>query len=137
LLRKLGENKVRNPRHPCHPRSIDGNKIPVTGNNGTNGQNGTNGSNGITPQLRIDNITNYWEVSYDNGANWTSLGIKATGENGTNGTNGTNGQNGTQGPQGDAIFAANGINNSNPDYVEFTLADGTTKIRVPNTKHSA
>jgi hypothetical protein len=29
---------------------------------------------------------------------------------------------GPQGAQGDAIFAANGVDNSHDDYVEFTLA---------------
>ena len=34
------------------------------------------------PQLRINTRTNEWEVSYDDGASWTSLGVKATGEKG-------------------------------------------------------
>ena len=46
---------------------------------------GENGQNGITPQLRINSATNEWEVSYDDGATWTSLGVKATGENGKDG----------------------------------------------------
>lgn len=45
----------------------------------------------VTPQLRINADTNYWEVSYDNGATWKSLEVKATGENGQNGQNGANG----------------------------------------------
>ena len=52
---------------------------------------GPQGSQGITPQLRISETTNEWEVSYDDGESWTSLGVKATGNNG--------GQ-GLQGPQG-------------------------------------
>jgi hypothetical protein len=36
-----------------------------------------NGKDGITPQLRINETTLMWEVSYDNGASWTSLGVKA------------------------------------------------------------
>ena len=45
------------------------------------GENGV-GIDGITPQLRINEDTNFWEVSYDKGVTWTSLNIKATGENG-------------------------------------------------------
>ena len=41
------------------------------------------GSN--TPRLRINAESNEWEVSYDDGATWTSLGVKATGENGKDG----------------------------------------------------
>lgn len=41
---------------------------------------GGTGADGITPQLRIDWVTTMWEVSYDNGVSWTSLGVKATGE---------------------------------------------------------
>lgn len=33
---------------------------------------------GTTPQLRINEETNYWEVSYDNGATWESFEVKAT-----------------------------------------------------------
>lgn len=51
------------------------------------GANGEDGKDGVTPQLRI-NSDNIWEVSYDNGATWESLGISAVGQNGSNGTNG-------------------------------------------------
>ena len=43
------------------------------------------GEDGVTPQLRISDTTNEWEVSYDSGKTWTSLGVKATGESGSNG----------------------------------------------------
>ena len=36
------------------------------------------GANGITPQLRINELTNIWEVSYDNGETWISLDVNAT-----------------------------------------------------------
>ena len=39
----------------------------------------TQGPSGNTPQLKIGE-DNYWYVSYDNGTTWTSLGVKATGE---------------------------------------------------------
>ena len=75
---------------------INGSKTEVKAL-GVNGTNGTDGDDGITPQLRINPTSNEWEVSYDKGVTWTSLGVKATGANGANGTNGTNGINGTNG----------------------------------------
>ncbi len=94
-------------------RDGSGNKIPTTG---------ADGKDAVSPQVRINTTTNEWEISTDGGVNWTSTGVKATGATGAQGATG---------PQGDAIFAANGVDNTNADYVEFTLADGTTKICVP------
>jgi hypothetical protein len=37
-----------------------------------------NGKDGITPKVRIDTKTNCWEVSYDGGYNWASLGVEAS-----------------------------------------------------------
>ncbi len=45
------------------------------------------GADGVTPLLQIFE-DNYWYVSYDLGVNWTSLGIKATGEAGKDGKDG-------------------------------------------------
>ena len=58
---------------------------------------GPQGVQGITPKLRISETTNEWEVSYDEGATWTSLGVKATGEQGATGANGAAGENGSNG----------------------------------------
>lgn len=41
-----------------------------------------NGVQGITPQLRINEATNEWEVSVDEGKTFKPLGVKATGEDG-------------------------------------------------------
>lgn len=60
----------------------DGNKIPVSGNDGQDGQDG---QDGVTPQLKIED--DYWWMSLDGGMNWTKLG-KATGEDGTDGADG-------------------------------------------------
>ena len=46
------------------------------------------GVNGISPRVRINQNTNMWELSTDDGQTWGSLGIKATGENGKNGADG-------------------------------------------------
>jgi uncharacterized protein (TIGR02145 family) len=67
------------------------------GLNGTNGTNGNDGENGVTPQLRINAVTNFWEVSYDNGTTWISTNVLATGPQGENGINGTNGNDGENG----------------------------------------
>jgi hypothetical protein len=40
------------------------------------GEDGKDGQDGKTPQLRI-NEEKYWEVSYDDGQTWESLGVKA------------------------------------------------------------
>lgn len=43
---------------------------------------GEKGEDGISPKVRINETTNEWEISTDNGVTWTSTGVKATGENG-------------------------------------------------------
>lgn len=55
--------------------------------NGKDGAKGDKGDVGTTPQLKIGE-DNLWNVSYDNGATWVSLGVKATGAAGKDGTNG-------------------------------------------------
>ena len=86
-----------------------GNVQGADGSDGTNGTNGTNGApgqdgedgaDGITPQLRINAETNEWEVSYDNGTTWTSLGVKATGKKGDKGDTGAAGADGKDGIDG-------------------------------------
>ncbi len=62
---------------------------------------GEDGEDGITPQLRINEETNFWEVSYDNGTTWTSLDVKATGAQGEKGDKGDQGEQGIQGEKGD------------------------------------
>ena len=84
----------------------DGNKIRTTGDDG------------LTPKLEIREGD--WYISYDDGATWNYYG-QATGDKG---------EQGDKGDQGDAIFAKDGIDVSNPDYVTLTLVDGT-KIKIP------
>lgn len=86
-------------------------KDGINGTDGTNGTNGTNGQDGITPQLRINATTQMWEVSYDSGISWTSLGVKAQGE---------------KGDDGDAFFQSVVVGETE---VTFTLADGTTTFK--------
>ncbi len=49
---------------------------------GEKGEPGKDGLDGMTPQLRVNQDTNTWEVSYDNGASWKNLNVKASGEDG-------------------------------------------------------
>lgn len=55
--------------------------------NGKDGAKGDKGDDGTTPQLKIGE-DNLWRVSYDNGATWVSLGVKATGVAGKDGADG-------------------------------------------------
>ena len=83
---------------------------------GSDGQNGADGENGITPQLKIGD-DNYWYVSYNNGETWTSLDVKATGENGVDGQNGQDGA--------DGITPQLRINEET-NYWEVSYDDGAT-----------
>jgi hypothetical protein len=96
--------------------------VAATGNAGQDGQTGQTGQNGVAPTVRINTDTNEWEISSDNGDSWETTGIQATGNRGD------------KGDMGDVVFATNGVDDSNADYVEFTLADGVTKIKVPKYK---
>ena len=40
----------------------------------------------VIPQLQVNSTTGEWEVSYDKGRTWQSLGVAATGANGTDAT---------------------------------------------------
>ena len=84
---------------------------------------GDKGADAIAPQVRINTDTNEWEISTDNGTTWTSTGVKATGNKGNTGATGA------QGEKGDSMFSS--IDNSTEAYVELTLADGVTKIKLP------
>ena len=57
----------------------------IQGADGLDGVNGKDGRDGISPVIRINEDVNEWEVSYDNGATWVSLDVKATGVNGKDG----------------------------------------------------
>lgn len=94
----------------------DGQKMPVTGKDGADGEDGEDGTDGddaIAPQVRINEKNGEWEISTDGGASWKSTGIKAAGED------------------GDSFFED--VDDSNDDYVIFTLEDGT-KLTIPKYK---
>ena len=76
-------------------------KMPVTG------EKGEDGDDAIAPRVRINEKTNMWEISTDDGTTWTSTEVEAT---------------------GDSFFQS--VDTSKEDYVTFTLEDGTT-FQVP------
>ena len=122
--------------------------------NGKDGAKGDKGETGTTPQLKIGE-DNLWNVSYDNGATWVSLGVKATGAAGKDGADGLTphiGENGNwwvgntdtgvlaKGIKGDT--GAKGADGVSPtasvtqtdDGAEFTVTDasGTTTATIRN-----
>lgn len=98
----------------------DGSKLLVRGEKGETGPMGPagvtlpDGSTNYMPMVRINPDTLIWEISVDGGANWNSTGVSASGG-------------------GDSIFAADGVDTSDPDKVVLTLKDGT-QISLPRYK---
>lgn len=94
----------------------------------TTGNQEEKGNDGITPNIRINTTTNEWEVSYDNGATWSSLGVNATGNIGATGEDGKNG-----------ITPKLQINASTNEW-EVSYDNGATwsslEIKANNTKQS-
>lgn len=76
----------------------------LKGEDGQSGINGTDGKDGVTPILRINEETNEWEVSYDNGETWKSLGVKATGNDGDDGKDGKDGIDGVDGKNANNVL---------------------------------
>jgi predicted Zn-dependent protease len=66
----------------------------------------TSGNDGVSPVVRINSDSGEWEISTDGGTTYTSTGVKA------------------QGTDGDSFFKS--VDNTNAEYVTFTLQDGTT-----------
>lgn len=104
-----------------------------------------NGEAGVSPVIGVKQHTDgkyYWTVNGE----WLlsgSVKVPVAGEKGANGSVPHIGTNsnwwiGTMDTgikaQGDAVFAKNGLDNTHADYLEVTLADGITKIRLPKYK---
>ncbi|MDR2129881.1 MAG: hypothetical protein LBP56_01705 [Odoribacteraceae bacterium] len=134
-VKATGETGAQGPKGDPGEKGKDG-VDGAQGPQGPQGPKGETGAAGITPRLRVDAATGHWQVATA-GDEWSDVldgdgnPVKATGTAGAQGPKGDTGTTGPQGPQGDAIFAADGVDNSDPAFVTFTLADGTTKIRVP------
>ncbi|MDD4671276.1 MAG: PL29 family lyase N-terminal domain-containing protein [Bacteroidales bacterium] len=106
--------------------SWTGTGVAATGATGAAGKDGKDGKDGSSPVVSVKLFTDgnyYWTINGE----WLIVDgnfVPATGPQG---------QRGATGPKGDAVFAANGIDNTNADYVGFTLANGT-KIQLPRYK---
>jgi hypothetical protein len=101
----------------------NGQKLPVTVD-GDPGDSGQPGAPGVTPKLRINAATNCWQVC-------TTGACNVQADAGWEDVLGSNGQPVEATGATDVIFASGGVDYANDDYVEFTLADGVTKIQVP------
>ena len=89
------------------------------GANGKDGKDGVDGADGISPQVKIGD-NNYWQISYDSGATWQSLGVKATG---TDGIDGEPGEPGEQGDTGAAGQKGAKGDNGETNYIWVKYAD--------------
>lgn len=98
----------------------DGNKLRVTGENGTVGNAG---ADGVTPLLRVSS-DGYWEVSYDNGVNYQYV----LDENGN-----PVAVNGNSQPTETSIFKKVTVNSDN---VVFYLTNGGS-FTIPREKEFA
>lgn len=113
-----------------------GNLIPCTGPKGDQGENGKDGqsgqgpagADGVTPQIRINQTTLFWEVSYDNGKTWTSLGVSAQGPKGDTGAPGVNGQDGTS--DANLFESVTTAVQNGTAYLVITLKSGET-VKIP------
>ncbi len=66
------------------------------GEKGDQGEAGEAGKDAVTPQLKIE-TDGYWYVSYDGGATWNCLNVKAAGDQGEQGEKGDAGMDGEDG----------------------------------------
>ena len=89
------------------------------------------------PLLQINSVTNEWEVSYDNGATWTSLNVKATGETGEKGDKGDTGASGMDGANGadgkDGITPMLKVDDNNLWHVSYDNGNVWTSLGVKAT----
>ena len=100
------------------------------GDKGDQGDKGETGASAVQPKLRINETSNEWEVSYDNGETWTSLGVKATGEKGDKGETGEVGQTGATGATGaagkDGLDGKDGSDGKNGLSITATALGGVS-----------
>ena len=89
------------------------------------------------PLLQINSVTNEWEVSYDDGATWTSLKVKATGETGAKGDKGDTGTSGMDGANGvdgkDGITPMLKVDDNNLWHVSYDNGNVWTSLGVKAT----
>ncbi len=95
----------------------DGQKVR---SNGKDGKDDVDGK-AIAPQVRINDATNVWEISTDEGKTWTPTGTTASGKDGKDGK--------------DANAIVNVVTHWNEGYVEFITAAGTFRIPLDDTQN--
>ena len=80
---------------------VDG-KDGKDGKDGVDGKDGANGRSGyvVVPQVRINPVTRYWEISTDGSQTWHSTGYLADGKDGKDGADGKDGKDGADGKDG-------------------------------------
>ena len=98
------------------------------GEAGQNGQDGQDGQDAIAPQMRINEVTDEWEISVDGGLYWLSTGVKATGAKGDRGEQGEAGQNGADGQDGQD--GQNGAAGQNGVVPQFRINPATDEWEV-------
>nr|DAO90897.1 MAG TPA: hypothetical protein [Caudoviricetes sp.] len=111
--------------------------------NGKDGAKGDNGDDGTTPQLKIGE-DNLWHVSYDNGATWVSLGVKATGDAGKDGADGVTphiGENGNWwvGETDTGVSAKGPKGDPGPDNLVIITATASATVQgeyIPDTAYT-
>jgi len=83
----------------------DGNMVRANGKDGKDGKDGK----AVAPQVRINDVTLVWEVSYDGGNTWISTGVSAQGKDGADGKDAEAPEiSAKQGPDGNYYWAVNG-----------------------------
>lgn len=103
-----GENGSAGPAGPAGPQGPDGPQGPA----------GNDGNDGVTPQLRINEDTYNWEVSYDEGESWEELLVNGEPVS-------AKGDKGDKGENGDSFFQ-DVVVDDDAGLVHITLANGTT-----------
>ena len=105
---------------PAWLTDAEGNKIRTTGDDGAK------------PVISVDTADGrlYWKIDGEWLLDSDGKKVPATGEKGATGSTGPQGP---QGPQGDAVFAAKGVDLTDPAFVTFTLAGGKTTFTVART----
>lgn len=114
------------------------------GEDGADGATGATGGYGVTPRLQINPSTNIWEVSYNNGATWIALGVKATGDKGDKGETGASGKDGKDGRNGvdgiDGKTPVKGVDYFTPEDTEEmaeAFFDSGPKLKSVAVKETA
>ena len=101
------------------------------GETGEAGAQGPQGEDGIAPLIRINDVTNCWEISTDDGLTWTTTNVPATGEKGEQGEQGVQGEKGETGATGAAGKDGNGITGitiNEDNYLVIAMKEGNPII---------